>query len=221
MNDQEFYDHLRKEFQGQKVRVSTSKNTYEGWLRSWRLFEGGHGVLLFDATDAAGGRHDSVMVDQFHSIELVGDVTPIETVPLESITESPYSVRTFETEHDYTGSREVYEWGHLHSFPTVRTVNGEQYELVSGHRRTWGARNAGLTSIPVRIVEMTDWEATVTFVHEHVPQPSERTDSTPAEFYTEEQIQEAFEILVDRWPVDKLRELHALEPEIEAYTTDG
>ena len=43
----------------------------------------------------------------------------------------------------------------------VRKTNDEEYEIISGHRRTHAARLAGIEKVPVIIRELSDDDATI------------------------------------------------------------
>jgi len=109
-------------------------------------------------------------------------------------------------------------------FPLVRPSDGG-FEIVSGHRRTEAARRAGLDAIPVRVAEMTDWEATTIFLDEHVPtERAELNDSvmdhTP--WYKPVHLDALVEELQEDWPEDRLREHPALRWYLDnAYLGSG
>ncbi len=50
----------------------------------------------------------------------------------------------------------------------VRPCEDGMYEIISGHRRTAAAREAGLTEVPVIIKELSDYQATVLMVHSNL-----------------------------------------------------
>ena len=60
----------------------------------------------------------------------------------------------------------------------VRKTDDEEYEIISGHRRTHAARLAGLGSVPVIIRELSDDDATIVMVDSNIQReeilPSER-----------------------------------------------
>lgn len=62
--------------------------------------------------------------------------------------------------------------------PTIARLNGDGYELISGHRRKLAATIAGLETIPVLVREMTDEQAIIAMVDSNVQRenilPSEK-----------------------------------------------
>lgn len=207
---------VERTFMGTRVRVISANNTYEGWGRIWK--EDKQAILLYDAEREDGERFDSVTVHDPVAVECLDEVKPIQDVPLEKIRSSPYDVRNEDALSD-TGSlskpasriREIRLGGNLFSYPVVRTVGEDEYELVSGHRRTAAARCAKLETLPVRVYDLDDWEATCRFVFEHLPFPSQRPDQ-PGELYSEEKIPKALARLRERWSDEKLKELPQVAP---------
>ncbi|SDQ04576.1 ParB/RepB/Spo0J family partition protein [Halopelagius longus] len=134
---------------------------------------------------------------------------PIEEVPPSAIQPSPYTQRTFDDPDFLQYVRQVRSQGHLGSFPVVRPIE-DGYEVVSGHKRSEAAKQAGLQSIPVFVTEMSDWEAAVWFVDEHIPiTEDEMHDGFKAQhrgWYREEAVEGALDELVDRWGEEKARE---------------
>jgi ParB family chromosome partitioning protein len=76
-------------------------------------------------------------------------------VPLESIQHNPYQPRkTFDQDELAALSASVRTHGILQ--PLVVRMVGEQYQLVAGERRLRAAQEAGLATVPVRIVDFND-----------------------------------------------------------------
>ena len=59
----------------------------------------------------------------------------------------------------------------------VRKTNDEEYEIISGHRRTHAARLAGIEKVPVIIRELSDDDATIVMVDSNI----QREEILPSE----------------------------------------
>ncbi|MCR5173907.1 MAG: ParB/RepB/Spo0J family partition protein [Oscillospiraceae bacterium] len=94
-----------------------------------------------------------------------GTADPPETVTLSLKELRPFPGHPYKVE-DNTGmeslTESVRDQGILTPLLARRTVNG--YEVISGHRRLRAAERAGLTEVPVRIVEMDRDAAAVALV---------------------------------------------------------
>lgn len=207
-----FQDQIDDEFRGRRVRVQSPTGVYEGWLQIRGYND--RAALLFDA-ERDGEHVGTVVVNEITAYERVGGDGPtVERVAVESIVPSPYSQRTFETANFRQYVREIRERGHLTSFPVVRPRADGQFELVSGHRRFEAARSAGLEAVPVRIVEMDDWEATVAFVDEHVPSGERELRNAPdtySEWYPPEKLEALMDRLREDWSEQQLRQHRTID----------
>lgn len=199
---------------GTRVRVHTADRSYTGWVYRW--YSEPSGLLLYDAERGDGDQFGEVFVTDPVSVERVDDDKSLERVPVAEIAPSPYNVREYDDGVIDTWVRRYREKGNLFAFPVVRPVDGGSYEIVSGHRRIRGAREADLDVVPVVVRELSDWEATKHFVFEHVALPSERHEGD-AEFYSASETHQLFETLLEDWPIEKLRELRPLEPEVRSH----
>lgn len=82
-------------------------------------------------------------------------IEPTHQVPVERIQHNPYQPRkTFDPEELASLASSVKSHGILQPL-VVRVVEG-QYQLVAGERRLRAAQQAGLASVPVRIVNFND-----------------------------------------------------------------
>lgn len=200
---------VQQRFNGSRVRVTTESHVYEGWARTWNHDQ--PSLMLYDAERDDGERFNVVVVNRFTSVEQLGAVEPIEVVSVDDIEPSPYSART----HDEVTShvREARFRGHMLTYPTVHR-RSEKYEVLGGHRRVNTAKRAGLDSLPVRVLDLTEWGAACRFVFEHFPLPSEH-DDRGSELYTDDEIARSLDLLRDRWSDDRLRELPHLRPFLE------
>jgi ParB family chromosome partitioning protein len=97
-------------------------------------------------------------------------------VPLGSIQHNPYQPRkTFDPEELAALSASVRTHGILQ--PLVVRLVGEQYQLVAGERRLRAAQEAGLVSVPVRVVDFNDQQVVEAALIENI----QRTDLNPIE----------------------------------------
>lgn len=97
-------------------------------------------------------------------------------VPLDQITQNPFQPRkSFDKDELASLSASVKEHGILQ--PLVVRPQGEQYQLIAGERRLRAAQDAGLTSVPVRIVDFNDQQVLEAALVENI----QRTDLNPIE----------------------------------------
>lgn len=219
---------------GQHVMVRTPELVYEGWLQIREYND--VAVVLRDATrePRTESAQDSteqvgdVVVHDIEAIERAESATTIERVPVEALDRSSYTQRSFEDPDFRTYVRTVRERGHLLSFPLVRPLAGKEaeYEVVSGHRRTEAARQAGLEAIAVRVRELSDWEATSIFLDEHMPATPEEAQQAAdpdshSGFYTQESLEAALEKLREDWDDQQLREHAGLAWYLDAEAPFG
>lgn len=208
-----YFDELNNTFRGTHVRVHTDGHTYEGWARIWEYSE--QSLVLYDAVRDDGEQLGAVTLRKPTAVERLTPTAPIETIPVDTIVESPYSTRTFGDEDQREFVKVTRERGHLLTFPTVRPLNdssriteGADYEIAVGHRRVDTARKAGLETLPVQIRDLDDWEAVQWFVDDHIPLP----DANESGMYSQSEIDRAIPKLRERWPDEKLLTLDPLEP---------
>ena len=98
-------------------------------------------------------------------------------LPLESLVESPMNPRrTFDEQSLNELAASIQSQGVLSPL-LVRPKNSHAYEIVAGARRYRAAQLAGVDSIPVRIVELTDAQAIETSIVENL----QRRDVHPLE----------------------------------------
>src|SRR5262249_9185280 len=97
-------------------------------------------------------------------------------VPLDRIQHNPFQPRkTFDKDELSALSASVQTHGILQ--PLVVRQVGDQYQLVAGERRLRAAQAAGLTSVPVRIVDFNDQQVLEAALVENI----QRTDLNPIE----------------------------------------
>jgi ParB family chromosome partitioning protein len=97
-------------------------------------------------------------------------------VPLDLIQHNPYQPRkTFDPDELASLSASVKNHGILQ--PVVVRKVGDQYQLVAGERRLRAAQDAGLTSVPVRIVDFNDQQVIEAALVENI----QRADLNPIE----------------------------------------
>jgi ParB family chromosome partitioning protein len=103
-------------------------------------------------------------------------VTDQPQLAIERIVHNPYQPRkTFDKEELSALSASVREHGILQ--PLVVRQVGEQFQLVAGERRLRAAQEAGLTAVPVRIVDFNDQQVLEAALVENI----QRTDLNPIE----------------------------------------
>lgn len=91
----------------------------------------------------------------------------------------PFPVHDDEELENLTQS--IREHGVIHSLVVRKTGNG--YEIISGHRRCRAAEKAGLAMVPVKVVEMSDDEATACMVEANFRQRENIPVSVKAKAY--------------------------------------
>jgi ParB family chromosome partitioning protein len=97
-------------------------------------------------------------------------------VPVDSIQHNPYQPRkTFDQDELAALSASVRSHGILQ--PLVVRMVGDQYQLVAGERRLRAAQNAGLMTVPVRVVDFNDQQVVEAALIENI----QRTDLNPIE----------------------------------------
>ena len=78
------------------------------------------------------------------------------TVKLSKLKPSALRLR-FQSENDPALEESIAKHGLFH--PVIARFNGEEYEVVSGHRRLEALRNIGADDVPCKVIEATDKEA--------------------------------------------------------------
>lgn len=106
--------------------------------------------------------------------KLIGNVLEL---PLDQITENPYQPRTVFSEEALSElASSIKELGVIQPI-TVRKIDTQKYELISGERRWRAAKMAGLTSIPAFIRIANDEESLMMALVENI----QRQDLDPIE----------------------------------------
>ena len=86
---------------------------------------------------------------------------PVIEIDIESI--KPFPGHPFKVRDDEEMNQlieNIKEYGVLHPV-LVRRLNNGTYEMISGHRRKYASVRAGKVTIPARVLELTDDEATI------------------------------------------------------------
>jgi len=97
-------------------------------------------------------------------------------VSIDKIAQNPFQPRkSFDKDELASLSASVKEHGVLQ--PLVVRVVGDQFQLVAGERRLRAAQNAGLTTVPVRVVDFNDQQVLEAALAENI----QRTDLNPIE----------------------------------------
>ena len=106
--------------------------------------------------------------------KLIGNVLEL---PLDQITENPYQPRTVFSEEALNElATSIKELGVIQPI-TVRKIDTQKYELISGERRWRAAKIAGLTTIPAFIRIANDEESLMMALVENI----QRQDLDPIE----------------------------------------
>lgn len=113
--------------------------------------------------------------DELLKVDVADGLKEIEIDKLHDFRNHPFKVTDDEKMDELTES--IKERGVLLPI-LVRKTDDEEYEIISGHRRTHAARLAGLGSVPVIIRELSDDDATIVMVDSNIQReeilPSER-----------------------------------------------
>ncbi|SDR17145.1 ParB N-terminal domain-containing protein [Halopelagius longus] len=201
---------FEQEFKGKRVRVYSEEKEITGWAYEWY----DESLLIYKMTDE-DDEHEVVLIQNFDVIEVVEETVTVREVSIERLSRPSYDVRVYDSSDFHKKLREVNLRGHLNNIPFVREISRDTYEVVSGSQHVEIAKDLRFSEIPVRILQIDEWEAVRRFVYEHVPLPKER-NTNRGQYYSDEEINALFESLQDEWPLSKVAELYPLKPEIEA-----
>ena len=106
----------------------------------------------------------------------VAELPPEAEVPLTKIQHNPYQPRkSFDADELASLSASVREHGILQ--PLVVRATADGYQLVAGERRLRAAQEAGLASVPVRVVDFNDQQVLEAALVENI----QRSDLNPIE----------------------------------------
>jgi hypothetical protein len=130
---------------------------------------------------------DEHSVYHFPVSRLVGE-SCVRDVSPDALHASPYHARTFSWDenrnrHYIYGIRRK---GYIGSLVLARET-GDDLELVAGHKRRWVADKAGLATVAVRVVDLSEWEAALHYTEDHLPDLADET------------ARQTVRALVDRW----------------------
>src|SRR5699024_3625261 len=184
-------------------------HSYEGWARLWHFDQ--HAILLYDATRDDGEELGPVTINEPETVARLDSRTPIRELPVEAIRPSPYDARSYDDVDHQQFARQTRERGHLLTFTPVRPLSNGEYGPVGDPRRMEAALRAELVALPVRVVELDEWEAARQFVDEHIPIQG----GNERGMYGQEEIDRTIARLREKWPDARLRELTALTPYLE------
>ena len=193
------HDSMDEHFRGRRVRVvSNDGEVYVGWCE--RIHHRDRHVVLRDARDPVNGRdHGPVFVSHADTISALDDESRIDRVAIDDVDAAPWSAGEWAARGNRGYIRDVRDQGFVGSYPVVRPVDGE-YEIVEGHKRLWVAEQAGLTTHPVEVVDVNDWELARRFVVDHLPDEEQvHDDGTATGCYDDAQIETVIDRLTDEW----------------------
>jgi len=101
---------------------------------------------------------------------------PASRVPIDRVHENPYQPRkAFDADELARLRDSIREFGVLQ--PVVVRADADGYQLIAGERRLRAAREAGLTEIPVSVVDFTDQQVNEAALVENI----QRADLNPIE----------------------------------------
>ena len=112
--------------------------------------------------------------DELLKVEITDGLKEIDVDKLHDFSNYPFKVSDDEKMEELTES--IRERGVLLPI-LVRKTNDEEYEIISGHRRTHAARLAGIEKVPVIIRELSDDDATIVMVDSNI----QREEILPSE----------------------------------------
>jgi len=200
------------DFYGVPVRVTHGTQEYEGWIR--RIYGDMETIVLQDGQGPDGEKISKLTIRDPDRVERLESVPLIRSVPVEDVRFSPYDCHEGSKLDTDALERTIRRRGHLVDYPTVRAVEAG-YEIVDGHGRVRAARAAGLESIAVELVELTDWEAARRFVDEHIHLRNPDREIDESRWYSGDQVDVAIDKLRERWDEERLREVPALAQRLE------
>lgn len=165
--------------------------------------------------------------DKFSAIEVRGvedetvgleDLPPVEEVDMNDVVPNRFDVLSPDRPEHLSsapdaGARLVKEWGFFPNFPVARKVE-DGYELLDGHVRAKGGKDAGLDRMPIYVLELSDKEAMFYWAQGHFPHPDDEQGQEVA-FYSEEEQRDALERMLEDWDRDVLRESDCLRHALE------
>lgn len=214
-----YTDELERSFRGHHVQVHSGERTYEGYVRVFNFNE--ETVILHGAT-REGEDIGSVVISGYDTIERTS--APMLTdVPVSDIEESPYAVREYDDPKLASYVRTLRDRGALFTFPTARETN-DGYELLGGHKRTVAARRAGFETIPVRLIDASDWEALRWFVDEHIPlDDGEYKDGSEKNrsWYSKGELRKTLNQMQAEWDDAQLRRIPQLKHWLDRFAEDA
>jgi hypothetical protein len=147
-------------------------------------------ALVWSECSSTGDRaavRDQQSVYHFPLTRLVCE-SCIRDIPPRSLHPSPYDQRSFSW--DENRNRQ-----YIHAIRSQRYHNSVLLaretdagpEIVAGHKRRWVAQEAGLDTVAVRLVDLSEWEAAIHYAEDHLSTLSDET------------AQQTVSAFVDRW----------------------
>lgn len=93
----------------------------------------------------------------------------VRDVPPAELHASPYHTRTFAVDENHNEGyiHKIQTQGYVTSLLVAREM-AAGLELVAEHKRRWVAQQAGLATIAVRVVELSEWEAALHYAQDHL-----------------------------------------------------
>lgn len=173
-----------------------------------------------EATKPRLGRGLSALLKDSANGEKGGEPGPRQTLPVNRIQQNPHQPRkSFDDDEIAHLSDSIKNHGVLQ--PLVVRQQGEQYQLIAGERRLRAAMKAGLSEVPVHVVDFNDQQVLEAALVENI----QRSDLNPIEKaqgfkeyidrYNVTQEDLARRLGMDRTSVSNLVNLLNLPPEVQ------
>lgn len=152
-------------FRMKKVKVRKNGSVYIGFVE--RMEHNQRHVVLKGA-EKDGNHVGSVFLSHVEEVFLADKDYRVERVDPSNVEDFKYAMRSFSVEDNIDYIEDVSRHGCVKSFPLVTEING-RYGVVDGHKRIWACRQAGVSSQPCRVVELSNMEALKRFAWNHFP----------------------------------------------------
>lgn len=89
-------------------------------------------------------------------------------IPIDQLKPNKYHSRNFSYDENESFIEEIAERGYPDPVPLVREIHANQYEIISGHKRTWAATAGGLEEIYCDVCYLTDETAAIKWAKRHL-----------------------------------------------------
>lgn len=139
--------------------------------------------IELDDFDALFGGDTSALESKLVSASTNKADYPVMDINIELIDEFPeHPFKVIDDEEMDKLAANIAEYGVLHS-GIIREAGNGRYQMISGHRRLYASRKAGKVTMPVRIMNLSDDEATILMADANFLQRVEIMPSEKAKAY--------------------------------------